>query len=152
NVLSALRVDGVEKATATRAVGLGAPQSFTLTLQLPGGATRVIDNQLIAGNEVAIGLGSPANSFVEPTTPADGDLDSDAARFLYGRAAAYSTAWSAGEDEFGSLLNVQVARRTPSLVLVENQLTVEESAGVRTRVLWKGIQMDADLRTAAPVS
>jgi len=151
-LLPVLRVDGQERVVAPRSVGLGATHSWVLELVLPGGAVKRVENSVIAGNLVAVGLSAPRNGYVEPAQFQTGDQDGAAPRKLYAIAAAYANAWTDAEEELAGLLGTCLVRRTPGLVLVENQLTVEESLGVRTRVRWKGLQMDADLRTATALS
>ncbi|MDQ3263024.1 MAG: DUF6531 domain-containing protein, partial [Myxococcota bacterium] len=63
------RVDGMDLAIASRTIGLGARHPWSLELLLPGGVRRKVQNTLIVGNFVALGLGGPRNKFVEPVTP-----------------------------------------------------------------------------------
>ena len=79
------------------------------------------------------------------------DLDGPAPRFLYARAAAYANAWTQGEDELARLLQVIPVRPTANLVFVQNQLHVDEVLGVRRRLEWKGLEVDADFRAMTPV-
>jgi transglutaminase-like putative cysteine protease len=152
NLLPVLRVDGVEKATGVLALGLGATQHLVLEFLLPGGASRRIDNDVITGNVLALGVGAPTNGFVEPSSHAASDVDGPAERWLYARAAGYSQAWTDSEATFADVLGTHLGHQAPSLVLVEHQLAIEESLGVRTRVRWKGVQVDADFRSTTPVS
>lgn len=149
-VVPVVRVDGQERAAATRGVGLGQAHAWSMELLLPDGSRRRIDNQIIAGNMVAVGFGGPASGYVEGE-PGNGDLDGPAPRFLYGRAAAYATAWTQGEEELGQLLQVIPVRPTASVVLVQSQLAVEQALGVRRRVVWKGLEIDADHRSMTPL-
>ncbi|WP_224250299.1 DUF6531 domain-containing protein, partial [Hyalangium gracile] len=79
------------------------------------------------------------------------DLDGPAPRFLYARAAAYANAWTQGEDELARLLQVIPVRPTANIVFVQNQLRVDEVLGVRRRLEWKGLEVDADFRAMTPV-
>ncbi|MBL8951585.1 MAG: RHS repeat protein, partial [Myxococcaceae bacterium] len=151
-LLPVLRLDGVERVAATRSVGLGATHTWALELVLPGGSAQRVENTIVAGNLVAIGLSAPRNAYAEPAEVAAGDLDGPAPRALYAAAAAYANGWTEAEDELSKVLGTRLVRRAAGVVLVENQLVVEESLGVRTRVAWKGLEMDADLRTATAVS
>ncbi len=146
-----VRVDGQEKAAASRSVGLGADHEWSMELLLPDGSARRIDNRVIAGNLVAIAFGGPTNGYVEAPPTEGSDLDGPAPRFLYGRAAAYANAWTESEEELARLLGVVPVRPTASVVLVENQLAVDEVLGVRRRVLWKGLEVDADHRSMIPL-
>ncbi len=149
-LLPVLRVDGVPEATGTRAAGLGAPMAWRMELLLPDGSSRVVANRVIAGNLTAIGFGGPGNGYVE-TQDAAGYRDGPAARFLYARAAEYAKAWTEAEEELARLLQIVPLRPTASVVVVENQLAVDEVLGVRRRVIWKGLQVDADHRTMVPL-
>lgn len=145
-VRSVIHVNGQEKALSASAARLGDVLQLHLEVGLPGSATAV-DNQLIAGNVVALGVAAPGNVFDGQALATD--LDGPAVNWLYARAAAYSNAWTDSEDVLAGLLDVRLARRSPSVVFVENQLAVEESLGVRTRVVFKGIEVDADVRTVS---
>jgi transglutaminase-like putative cysteine protease len=146
-----LRIDGVERGVAIRSVGLGGPAKWSLELRMPGGAKRSIENDLVVGNLVAIGVGTPGIGFVEPAQTASTDLDGDAAKFLYGRAAAYENAWTESEEELGRLLGVVTLHPTAGIVLVENQLQVSRVLGIPQLVEWKGVEVDADLRSTVPL-
>ena len=122
-----------------------------MELLLPDGSSRVVENRVVAGNVVAIGFGGPGNAYVEPAEDGAGWRDGPAARFLYARAAEYANRWTDAEEELARLLQVVPLRPTASVVLVENQLAVDEVLGVRRRVAWKGLQVDADHRTMAPL-
>jgi YD repeat-containing protein len=146
-VVPVLRVDGLEKALGARAIGLGLEQDWSFELLLPNGSRRSIQNRIIAGNLVAIGVGGPKNLYVEPVTPLVGDLDGPAPRFLFERAVAYANAWTDSEEELMKLLQVAPIRPTANVVFVENQLAVDSVLGVPQQVRWKGLEIDADLRT-----
>jgi cysteine peptidase C11 family protein/transglutaminase superfamily protein len=146
-----LRVDGVEKARGAGQVGLGARHALALELLLPGGAVRRVEDEVVAGNVVALGVGAPGNGHAEPAEPDGSDSDGPARVFLYGRAAAYAAAWTRAEEELARLARVVPLWPTANLVLVSYHLDVQEALGVRQRVVWKGVQVDADLRTMAPI-
>ncbi|MBZ4417857.1 RHS repeat-associated core domain-containing protein [Myxococcus sp. RHSTA-1-4] len=150
-VMPQLRVDGKQKALGTRAVGLGLEHTWALELVLPDGSKRRMENRIIAGNLVAVGVGSPGNAYSPVLLDVDDIQDGEAPRFLYERAAAYVNAWTAGERELARLLQVVPIHPTASVVLVQNQLEVEQTLGVPQRLLWKGLEMDADLRTMTPL-
>ncbi|NTX54913.1 transglutaminase domain-containing protein, partial [Myxococcus sp. CA039A] len=150
-VLPQLRVDGKQKALGTRAVGLGVEHTWTLELILPDGTIRRLENRIIAGNLVAVGVGSPGSAYSPVLLGVDDPADGVAPRFLYERAAAYVNAWTAGERELARLLQVVPIHPTASVVLVQNQLEVEQVLGVPQRLLWKGLEVDADLRTMTPL-
>ncbi|WP_257446201.1 RHS repeat-associated core domain-containing protein [Archangium lipolyticum] len=151
DLLATFRIDGVNKARATRSVGLGTRHRWTLEMLLPDGSKRRVENEIIAGNQVAIGLGAPFDRHVEPTPKSLEDLDTEAARFLYLLAASYVNSWTESEEALSHLTRVVPVRPTASLVLVENQLEVKESFGVRQQVEWKGLEVDADLRSVTPL-
>lgn len=150
NLTPILRVNGVELIAGTSSASLGTPTKLSIELSAPGASFRRVENALVVGNVTAIGLAAPGNVFVEQGF--SGDTDGRAEKFLYARAASYALGWTRAEDELSSLLDVRLVRPTPSLVLVSNQLRVEEALGIRSRVTWKGVQVDADLRTTIPVS
>jgi RHS repeat-associated protein len=149
-VLPVLRVAGASRGQATRAVGLGSRLRWRFELLLPGGGSRPIENDLVAGNVVAVGIGSPVNRF-DAARDVTETFDSPAGRILYGIAAAYANGWTEGEDELARLLQVAPIRPTANVVFVSNKLEVDEALGVVRRLLWKGIQVDADHRALQPV-
>ncbi|MBN1205307.1 MAG: transglutaminase domain-containing protein, partial [Myxococcaceae bacterium] len=146
-----LRVDGREVATGSRSVGLGTEYHWSLEVLLPGGGTRRIDNRVVAGNVVAIGVGAPGNAHQEATGGNASDLDGPAPRFLYERAVAYVNAWTQGEEELARLLQVIPVRPTANFVFVQNQLRVDSALGIRRRVEWRGLEVDADFRSMTPL-
>lgn len=145
-----LRVATDSRGQASRAVGLGAKLRWRFELLLPGGGSRLVENDLVAGNVVAIGVGAPVNRF-DAARDAVETYDSPAGRYLYGIAAAYANGWTEGEDELARLLQVSVMRPTANVVFVSNKLEVDEALGVVRRLVWKGIQVDADHRAVQPV-
>ncbi len=150
-VVPVLRVDGQERAAGVRAVGLGVQHDWSIELLMPDGSRQRVDNRIIAGNAVAVGLGAPGNAFAESATAPDADLDGPGARFLYGRAAAYASQWTRDEEELARLLQVAPVHPTANLVLVSHQLAVDEALGVRRALVWKGLEVDADHRSMTPV-
>ncbi|MHB8873509.1 MAG: transglutaminase domain-containing protein, partial [Myxococcaceae bacterium] len=150
-VLAVVRVDGRELAVASRAVGLGVEHDVSVELLLPDGSSRRLDNRLIAGNFVALGLGGPVNGFVEAAQDDGADLDGPAPRFLYARAAVYANAWTEAEEELARLLQVVPVRPTANVAFVQNQLAVDQVLGIRKQGVWKGLEVDADLRTMVPL-
>ncbi|MDY7233034.1 RHS repeat-associated core domain-containing protein [Hyalangium rubrum] len=150
-VIPVLRVNGRELAQGSRSVGLGTEYHWALEVLLPGGGLRRIDNRVVAGNVVAIGAGAPGNAYQAPAGLEEGDLDGAAPRFLYARAAAYANAWTQGEEELARLLQVLPVRPTANFVFVQNQLQVDAVLGVRRRLVWKGLEVDADFRAMSPL-
>jgi RHS repeat-associated protein len=150
SVVPVLRVAGDPVGKATGALGLGESAQWTIELLLPNGSSRAIRNDIVAGNLVAIGLGGPVNGYSDSADGVSGS-DGEAARILYKAAADYANAWTAGENELADLLGVVPLRPTANLVLVENQLEVDQALGVRRRLLWKGLQVDADHRSMMPL-
>ncbi|WP_224365459.1 RHS repeat-associated core domain-containing protein [Hyalangium versicolor] len=146
-----VRINGREMAVSGRSVGLGTSYQWSLEVLLPGGGTRHIDNRVVAGNVVAIGVGGPGNKHQETAGLDSADLDGPALRFLYTRAAAYANAWTQAEDELARLLQVIPVRPTANIVFVQNQVRVDEVLGVRRRLEWKGLEVDADFRAMTPV-
>ncbi len=152
NVRPVLRVDGREVAVGTRGVRLGSEHTWTLEVLLPGGTVRRMDNRILAGNFVALGVGSPGNGY-QSTDEARSveDLDGKGVRFLYERAAQYVNAWTAGEEELARLVQVVAVRPTANFAFVQNQLQVHSTLGVPQRLEWRGLEVDADFRAMTPV-
>ncbi len=150
SVVPVLRVAGEPVGRASRALGLGERARWTIELLMPNGSSRTIANEVVAGNLIAIGFGGPVNGY---STALDGEAgaDGEAARVLYRIAAEFANSWTAGEEELAALLGVVPLRPTANLVLVENQLEVDQALGIRRRLIWKGLQVDADHRSMTPL-
>jgi hypothetical protein len=59
---------------------------------------------------------------------------------------------SANSDkELARLLGVVPLHPTANVVLVENQLRVDQVLGIPQRVSWRGLEVDADLRSTVPL-
>ena len=151
NLKPAIRIEGKERALGQKTAGLGDALIWSLELLVPGGATRRVQNTVVVGNTIAIGLAGPKNGWSEPATPLAGDVDGPSHQFLYARAAAFANEWTEGEDELARILRIVPVRPTPSVVFVENQLRVDAVLGVRQRVRFTGLEVDADLRSTTPV-
>ncbi len=150
-VVPVLRVDGREVARGTQPVGLGQLQSWSVVVQLPGGTNRRIDNELLAGNAIAIGLAGARNGWVEQQAVDPADLEGPAGRVLYGRAAEYANEWGSAEEELARYLQVIPVRPTANVVLVQNQLQLEQVLGQPASLTFKGLEIDADFRTMSPL-
>lgn len=150
-VLAALRVNGAAVARAARPSGLGAPTTVTVEIADAGGLVRRVSNPLVAGNLVALGFGTPRNGYVEGPVFLEGDDDGAAVRFDAAQIAVYAEAWGRDEAELASALQVLRIHPTANVAFYQSQLQVEELLGIRLRVRWMGLAIDADLRPMVPV-
>jgi RHS repeat-associated protein len=146
DVKATLRLGGVPIAAADAPLGMGVPFSFRMEFQTPGGA-EPIENELIAGNLTAIGLSGRQVTASETT-------QDQAASLLADLAWSYFQRWNDSDDELARLLKVVAVRPTVSACLVASALDVDYAGGDPLYPLTfvrKGILIDADLRSSAPV-
>ncbi|HEY2944840.1 MAG TPA: DUF6531 domain-containing protein, partial [Vicinamibacteria bacterium] len=141
-----LRVGGVSVAAGGAGVGMGVRYTLRIELRAPGG-TETVTNRVLAGNLTAIGL---AGRSIAPAEEPAGV----AAQILSGLASSYLDRWNRSDDELASLLHVVPVRPTVSECMVMSDIEVEYAGGDPSYPLtfdWKGIAIDADLRSSAPV-
>lgn len=145
-VKAVLRLGGVPIAAAGAPVGMGVRFHFRMELGTPGG-TETASNDLIAGNLTAIGLSGRRATAGETS-------DDLAASILADLAWSYFERWNASDDELARLFKVVGMRPTVSACLVMSAVEVEYAGGDPLYPLTfdlKGILIDADLRSSAPV-
>lgn len=111
-------------------------------------ASRELDDQGVAGNIYAIGIGAPRNDYAERSQPAATDLESQAGILLSQVARSYKNTWTAGEEQLAQLLGLALIRPVASEVMVSNDLAVQSEFGVPTKIEWRGVRVDADIRAA----
>jgi RHS repeat-associated protein len=141
-----LKSSGVVVAAGTAGVGAGVKYALRLELGFPGGS-ETIGNSVIAGNMIAIGLGG------RQVTAGESSPDR-AAEILAGLAWRYLDGWNQSDEELANLLRVVPVRPTLSACFVMSDVQVEYAGGDPLYPVtfdWKGIAIDADLRSSAPV-
>jgi len=141
-----LRVGGVSVAAGGAGVGMGVRYTLRIELHAPGG-TETVTNRVLAGNLTAIGLAG--RSVAQAEEPAG-----VAAQILSGLASGYFDRWNRSDEELARLLHVVPVRPTVSECMVMSDIEVEYAGGDPSYPLtfeWKGIAVDADLRSSAPV-
>ena len=131
---------------------LGRPGRPDLLEARPPPARRLVPHRrepVVAGNVVAIGLGGPGT----PTSSRRGHAGWPTAPRRGSSTVARRSTRPAGPRRGGARAAAP-GRPDPSdrvIVLVESQLAVDEVLGVRRRVVWKGLQVDADHRSMDPL-
>ena len=146
DVKAVVKSSGLAVAVGTSPIGLGVRYDLRLEVASPGG-TQVIENKVIAGNLTVIGLGGREVTGQE--TASD-----HAAQILSRLAWTYLDRWNDSDEELASLLRVVPVRPTVSVCLVMSALDVDYAGGDPLYPLtfdWKGIAIDADRRSSAPV-
>ena len=146
DVKAVVRLGGVAIGAAEKPIGMGVPFTFKMEIGTPGG-TETIENTLTAGNLVAIGLSGSKVTALEARTD-------QAASILAGIAAGFFDRWNASDEELSRLLKVIPVRPTVSACLVASTIAIEYAGGDPLYPLsfdWKAVQIDADLRSSAPV-
>ncbi|HVR71820.1 MAG TPA: transglutaminase domain-containing protein, partial [Vicinamibacteria bacterium] len=140
-----LRSGGVEIAAGTP-IGMGVSFALRMELTTPGGS-RVVTNAALAGNTTAVGLGGRETTAAEEGSGTEAEI-------LAGIAQGYWRSWNDTDDELADLLKVVPLRPTVSACLVGSAVEVEYAGGDPLYPVlyeWKGLLIDADLRSSAPV-
>ncbi|MEO8359209.1 MAG: DUF6531 domain-containing protein, partial [Vicinamibacteria bacterium] len=145
DVQPVIKIGGVSVAAGSVGIGMGV--KFTLRLEFDAPAAHeVISNTVIAGNLMAIGLGG------RQTTAGESN-ESQGAQILAARAWSYLMRWSEADEQLADLLHVLPIRPTVSACLVSSDIQSDYAGGDPLYPLnfdWKGIVIDADLRSTAP--
>ncbi len=135
-----LLIDDEQIITASGGVAMGGDYNLTVTVTSPYGA-ETFTNTMISGNMTAIGIVSQ-----RAVVPATID-QTKAANLLYREALRYIDNWNKGEEELASLLQVAAIRPIPSAVTLGNTIDVTYLLDQPNGFEWKGVYLDADLRT-----
>jgi RHS repeat-associated protein len=147
-----LKVGGQPVAIGTgNPLEMGSVHRLEVELVGPTGAYRT-GQSVVAGSYHALALG--AQETLRPEEPADDLADSErlAARLLSQFAHTYAEAWDAGENHLAGLLDVEVLRPLPSVVVASNAIRVKTVLGLPTSFEWLGVTLDASLRAAEPLA
>ncbi len=144
-----LKINGERIAVATDGLPMGSDYNLTIELISPNG-TEKITNTHIVGNLSVIGIVSQ-KSTTASTKDTKGHEDKDAEQLLYEEAINYIDRWNSAEEEFASLMHLTIARPLPSVVTIGGVLDVTCLLDMPHGIEWKGVFMDADLRTIETV-
>jgi RHS repeat-associated protein len=137
---------GIVVATGSQPIGMAVKYSLKMDFRTPAG-TESIANTVFAGNTMAIGLGGRKVTATEAE-------ESHAAEILSARALSYLERWNQADEELAALLRVVPVRPTVSACFVMSDIQVQYAGGdplYPLSLAWKGIAIDADLRSTAPV-
>jgi RHS repeat-associated protein len=141
-----VRLGGVEVGSGTGGIGMAMTYTLRLDFETPGG-TEAVTNRVLAGNLTAVGLGGRRVTGEEQE-------NSQAAQILSSLAWGYLDAWNRSDEELSALFRVVPVRPTASACLLSSHIQVAYADGDPQYPLnfdWKGILIDADLRSTAPV-
>ncbi|MCL7488875.1 MAG: alpha/beta hydrolase [Desulfobulbaceae bacterium] len=141
-----LTVDGVREVVGQG--GLAAGSDFTLGVELIAPvATEQVENIFTMGYPAVIGLA--AQQAVTPgAVPRE---QKNAERLLFEQAVEYIDQGNKTEEELASLLQMQIARPLPTLVTLGGVLDVVSLLDAPQGYEWKGLYLDADLRTVETI-
>ena len=140
-----IAIGGVD-VYAGQNVPMGVPFELRMEMKTPGG-TAVTENRIQAGNTMAVGLGGAVQA-------AALEDDATAGQILSGLALRYFSSWNASDSQLADLLHVVPVRPTVSVCLVTSDVQVDYADGdplLPVAWEWKGILIDADLRSTSPV-
>jgi transglutaminase-like putative cysteine protease len=143
----ALKVNGERQAVGQDGLPMGEDFRLAIELMSPVGSQR-IENTHVIGNLSVIGL--VAQDAVLPD--AVDDKEKDAQWLLHDAAIAYIDRWNRAEAELASLLRQTIARPVATLVTVGGVIDVTYLLDSPHGFDWKGLFVDADLRTVETVN
>ena len=124
---------------------MGSDYRLTLELLSPNGMERVTSTH-ITGDLTAIGIVSQriTEEVSQPETPNAGNL-------LYREAKHYIDRWNQAEEELSSLMHVVIARPIPTVATLGGVIDVTYLLDSPHGFEWKGVFVDANLRTIEAV-
>ena len=121
--------------------------TFDLTVEVASNAgMESFQNTITVGYPVVMGVVAQDAILPDPA-----DLETIATDQLYQQVLSYSNAWSNGEKELASLLDVALVRPLPSVVTLGGTMYVVELLGEPQGTEWRGLFVDADLRRVEAV-
>jgi hypothetical protein len=135
-----LKINGERIAVGLDGLPMGEDANYVIELISPRGTER-IENTIIIGNLVVTGL--VAQEAVQLATTDDRNAE----RLLREETVNYLTRWAQSEDELASLLRVSLARPIPTVINMGGVIDVTYVLDTPHGYQWKGVYVDADLRT-----
>ncbi len=140
-----LMIDDERIVVGTGGIAMGADYNLSITITSPNG-TETFTNSMISGNLTALGVVS--QNAVIPI----GLDDTKAANLLYREAINYIDNWNKAEVELSSLFKVALSRPLPTIVTLANSIDVTYAGEDPQGFEWKGLFLDADLRSVEAVT
>lgn len=142
-----LSIDGEHRVVASDGLAMGDDYQLTVIFDGPH-ARSARTARHIAGNLVVLGIAAQ-----QALPPAERPQEEqDAAWLMQGTALRYVQRWNAAEDELSAALDLAIARPLPTLVTVGGVLDVARLLDVPRELTWKGLFMDAGLRSVEVVA
>ncbi|MCB1036030.1 MAG: hypothetical protein KDD47_19570, partial [Acidobacteria bacterium] len=145
-----LKLDGRQLAVGEGSLDMGVYHRLEIELLGPWGS-ETVEQTVLSGGYHALAFGAQRFHRIQPPPDDPGDTEYLAAQLLAGRAYDYGRRWDEGEEILAGLLDVALARPLPGVVIASNALSVRTAAGLRHRLVWQGVTLDAALRIAEPV-
>lgn len=143
----ALKVDGERIVIAQDGLPMGADFDLTAELISPNGTER-ITNTYIAGNLSVIGIVAQKTGSDQLLTISDED---DAETILHKETINYVNQWNRSEEELASLMHLSFTRPIPTVATIGGVINVTYFLNVPIGFEWKGVYLDASLRSASIV-
>ena len=140
-----LMIDDERIVVGNGGIAMGADYNLSITITSPNG-TETFTNSMISGNLTALGVVS--QKVVMPT----GLDETKATNLLYREAIKYIDNWNKVEAELSSLLKVASTRPLPTVVTLANTIDVTYAGEDPQGFEWKGLFLDADLRSVEVVT
>jgi hypothetical protein len=144
-----IKVNGEWIAVGKDGLAMGSDYRLALEFISPQGAEKVTSTH-IAGNVSAIGIvaqrATQGGIQGIPLSEAE-----DGEQLLYWEAVRYIERWNEAEEELAALMNLAVSRPTPSVATVGGIIDVTYLLGSPQGFEWKGVFVDAGLRTIEAV-
>ncbi len=144
-----LTLNGERLIVATDGLPMGGDFNLTIELISPNG-TEKIENTHIVGNLSVIGI--VAGKAVTSSEFGVQSEDKTAEQLLYEEAISYIDRWNQAEEELASLMQLALTRPIPAVVTLGGVIDVTYLLDTPHGFDWKGVYVDADLRTIEAVT
>ncbi len=144
-----LEVNGERMVVGKDGLPMGEDLGMVVEFISPSGVEKA-SNVHIVGNLCLIGIVSQKPSPL--VGEGGGEGDKDAEQILYEEAIHYIGRWNQAEEELASLLHLAMARPIPTMITLGGVIDVTYLLDTPHGFDWKGVYVDADLRTIETVA
>jgi type I phosphodiesterase/nucleotide pyrophosphatase/transglutaminase superfamily protein len=147
-----LKINNERVIVAQDGLPMGADYGLSIDLISPNGTQSILNTHIVGNLSI---LGITAQRALLPPSPlageGGGEGAKDATRLLYEEAINYNNRWNQAENELASLFHLAVTRPLPTVDTLGGIIDVTYLLDMPHGFTWKGVFVDADLRTIEAV-